>query len=71
MKPGDPGLCDDETPIFRMIARKLGGYVAVRKDYYEMTQYTTEYIMRLTSAIGERNTDLTWDLRGGPSSPNF
>jgi hypothetical protein len=67
----DPRFCPDETPIFTMITRILGGVINVNADHKELTRYTENYIMRVTTGTGEHNTDLSWDLRGGPSSPNF
>jgi hypothetical protein len=73
IKPDDPAFCADETPIFKMIAKKLGGTVIVTErayvGTYEVRRSTSKYVMTL--ATGEGGTDLTWDLRGGPSSPNF
>ena len=65
----DTRFCSDETPVFKMIARKLGGSVILRQGSYELTQYTNKYFMKL--GTGERTTDLSWDLRGGPSLPKF
>jgi hypothetical protein len=65
----DPRFCADESPIFKMIAKKLGGTVLNRQRSYELTQYTSKYVMKL--GAGERNTDLSWDLRGGPSLTKF
>jgi|SRR6516162_8105557 len=69
IKSDDPRFCSDETPIFQMIARKLGGSVILRQGSYELMQYTNKYLMKLGTA--ERATDLSWDLRGGPSLPKF
>jgi hypothetical protein len=64
-------FCADETPIFTMIARILGGGISAKLDHEELTEYTEKYVMRATTGTGEHNADLSWDLRGGPSSPNF
>jgi hypothetical protein len=69
MKSNDPKFCADETAIFNMIARKLGGSIITRPGSYELTQYTSAYVMKL--ATGGRTTDLSWDLRGGPSLQKF
>ncbi len=69
VKPDDPKYCADETPVFRMIARKLGGTIIARGNSYELTRYTSKYVMTL--GTGERTTGLSWNLRGGPSLPNF
>jgi hypothetical protein len=71
VKPSDPKFCVDETPIFTMIAGILGGGITAKLDHEELMRYTEKYIMRMATGTGEHNTDLTWDLRGGPSSPNF
>jgi hypothetical protein len=67
----DPRFCADETPIFTMIARILGGVISAKPDHEELMRYTEKYIMRVATGTGEHNADLSWDLRGGPSSPNF
>jgi hypothetical protein len=66
-----PESCADEAPIFRMIAKKLGGSVIVRQGSHELTQYTSKYVLKLgTSSV--RDAVLFWELRGGPSlSPKF
>jgi hypothetical protein len=69
IKIDDPKYCADETPVFRMIARKLGGTIIARGNSYELTRYTSKYVMTL--GTGEQTTGLSWNLRGGPSSPNF
>jgi hypothetical protein len=69
VKTDDPKYCADETSVFRMIARKLGGTIVERGNSYELTRYTNKYVMTL--GTGERTTDMSWNLRGGPSSPNF
>jgi hypothetical protein len=69
VKSDDPKYCADESPVFKMIARKLGGTVLARGNSYELTKYTTKYVLSL--ATGGGVTDLSWNLRGGPSSQNF
>jgi hypothetical protein len=66
-----PEFCADEAPIFRMIAKKLGGSVIVRHGSHELTQYTSKYVLKLgTTSV--RDAVLFWELRGGPSlSPKF
>ena len=65
----DPEFCADEAPIFRMIAKKLGGSIIERKGSHELTQYTSKYILKL--GTGGRDAVLSWELRGGPSVPKF
>jgi hypothetical protein len=69
VKSDIPSFCADESPIFKMIARKLGGTVIVRQGSYEVARYNSKYVMTLVT--GEHITDLSWNLRGGPSLPNF
>jgi hypothetical protein len=69
VKSTDPKYCADETPVFRMIARRLGGTIVARESASEVTKYTSKYVMTL--GTGGRVTDLSWNLRGAPSSPNF
>jgi hypothetical protein len=66
----DPGYCADEFPIFKMIARKLGGTVVARQGSYEVKQYTSKYVMTL-AVTGEHATTLSWDLRGAPCFQSF
>jgi hypothetical protein len=69
VKSDEPGFCADETPIFNMISKKLGGTVVVRQGVHELTQYTNQYLVKLST--DGHYADLSWDLRGGPSLPNF
>jgi|SRR5215471_12339697 len=71
VKPTDPKFCLDETPIFAMIAKKLGGTVIAKGDHEELTQYNDKYVMSLTTGTGVHDANLSWALRGGPSSPNL
>jgi hypothetical protein len=64
-----PQHCADETPVFRMIAKALGGKVTVRDNSYELVRYSNNYLMILNAGGG--NASLNWHLRGGPSSQNF
>jgi hypothetical protein len=65
----DPQYCADETPIFRMLAGKFGGTVIDRGSSHELIKITEKYVMTLSTGGGV--TGASWDLRGGPSSPNF
>jgi hypothetical protein len=65
----NPQHCADQTPVFRMIAKKLGGQVMVRANTYELVRYTNNFLMILNAGGG--NASLNWHLRGGPSSQNF
>ena len=65
----EPGFCGDEAPIFHMFAQSIGIEVKEQKETYTITKYSDKYIMRLT--VADHITDITWDLRGGPSSANF
>jgi hypothetical protein len=64
IKSTDPRICLDETPIFTMIANKLGGTKISHPGYDEVTQYKSTYITTLSTR--GHNADLSWDLRGGP-----
>lgn len=69
IKSNDPAFCGDETPIFTAIAKKLGGSSTQTHDEYVIKRYTNTYVETLSTGGG--NTDWSWDLRGGPSLPNF
>jgi hypothetical protein len=66
----DPEFCADEAPIFRMIAKKLGGSGIVRQGSHELTQYTTKYVLKLGTSVNAA-AGLSWELRGGPSLPKL
>ncbi|MET4630910.1 hypothetical protein ABIB83_007970 [Bradyrhizobium sp. I1.8.5] len=61
--------CFDETPLFWMLARKFGGTPIARGSSFELTKITGKYVRTLST--GGRVTDVSWNLRGGPSSRDF
>lgn len=69
IRSDDPSYCADETPIFRMIAKKTGGTVVRRGNSEELIRYTRDSVMILGAGAGI--ADLSWNLRGGPSSRGF
>jgi hypothetical protein len=69
IRSDDSSYCADETPIFRMIAKKIGGTVVRRGNSEELVRYTSNSIMILGAGAGI--ADLSWNLRGGPSSRGF
>jgi hypothetical protein len=69
ISPDDPHYCADETPIFQMIAKELGGTVVRRGNSEELVRYTSNSVMVLGAGGGMAG--LSWNLRGGPSSRGF
>jgi hypothetical protein len=64
-----PIFCGDETPVFKMLAKQLGGSVLPQGSSSVLIRQTDKYFMTL--GTGDGKTDLIWRLRGGPSSPKF
>ena len=65
VRSDDPGFCADETPLFTMMSRKLRADINVRLDSRELIHYAATYVMKLR--LEGYNTDLSWELRGGPT----
>ncbi|MER9018978.1 hypothetical protein [Mesorhizobium sp. M0898] len=62
-------FCGNEIPIFDNIAKELGDSVIKENGSREIKRYTDNYVMTLSA--DDNGADLSWDLRGGPSLPNF
>lgn len=61
--------CEDHSPVFNAIARRVGGSAADVGERKRLVDITEEYRMELILDDGVVNW--VWDLRGGPSLPRY
>ena len=62
--------CLDETPLFNLIAKKIGGTVVREGGSKVLKQAKDTYLVRLITEEGRMTADLSWTLRGGPCTSN-
>jgi hypothetical protein len=69
-KAMDANACLDETPLFNLIAKQLGGEIVREGVTLVLKQTKDTYLVELHTEEGRRTATLSWTLRGGPCTAN-
>jgi hypothetical protein len=64
IKPGEKSFCGDETPIFEILSKQLGGSITFNNGQRELVHAERTYTLIMTTSGGA--TVIYWKLKGGP-----